>query len=202
LVLHGFNSLNNIIVDRDLLVLARESDDELFNTKSNRHLLVLSLPEESLFFDGVEDLLSKLIKVGLVVKRLDFEHHERHRNNNLLLLAGSSCFLSFLCSFFGCSSVFLIIAAKKIKIVILFRSFLWFGLRVRWLQSLGACFDDTESLDNLFLGTEGIEPIYKVRGSTAKALSGKEGLESRDESSTNVDVSERELVTKDPFLSG
>jgi hypothetical protein len=45
------------------------------------------------------------------------------------------------------------------------------------------------------------EPIDKIWCSIAKSLSGEQGLESRDESSTNIEISQRRLISKEPLFT-
>jgi len=84
LFLEGLNLLDDV-VDGDLLVLAREANDQLEDAEGNGLLLVLSLPEETLFLgDIAEDLLGKIIQISIAIERLHFKHDERHGNHNLL----------------------------------------------------------------------------------------------------------------------
>lgn len=118
LVLEVFDSLYNV-VDGDLLVLQRETDNELENTKSDRLLLILSLPIETFLGNILENVLSELVQICCVVQWFDLQENKRHCNDDLLFLFLGGFFLGLLGSFLG-STVIFIVVTEKIKIIIIF----------------------------------------------------------------------------------
>ena len=84
-VVEGLDLIHDV-VDGDFLVLAREAYDQLVDAESNRLLLELGFPEETVLLDLIETLLRQVIQICVRVKRLDFEHHKRHGNDFLFLL--------------------------------------------------------------------------------------------------------------------
>ena len=150
-VFHLFDLLNDIVVDRDLLVLAGETNDQLLDSKGNGFLLVLSLPEETILSDGAEDLLGEVVKISLRVKRFDLKHDKRHCDNNLLLFLSSGIFFGLGSSFLSGFGVLLIIIAKEIEVIVVLlgRSSSGFGIGIRRLECLGAGLNLAKGLNDL-----------------------------------------------------
>lgn len=73
-IFEGFDGFLEI-VSGDLGIFDDTTDDELVDSVGDGFLLVFSLPEETVLFDG-QDLLGEFVEIGFSFVGLDFEEDE------------------------------------------------------------------------------------------------------------------------------
>lgn len=73
-IFEGFDGFLEI-VSGDLGIFDDTTDDELVDSVGDGFLLVFSLPEETVLFDG-QNLLGEFVEIGFSFVGLDFEEDE------------------------------------------------------------------------------------------------------------------------------
>ena len=74
-ILHFLDHRNDVVVDRDLLILDHKTNDKLKDTISDRLLLSLLLPHQTVLRIA-ENFRCHQVKICLVIQRLHLQQHD------------------------------------------------------------------------------------------------------------------------------